>query len=427
MTEHIIHNNSNIWKKTAVLLAFVFLCALPETVPAAQHIGVWNVADTEEIKPSELYARSAVLMDGESGRVLFSKNGREEMPMASTTKVMTCILALEQGNLSDQVSVSSEAAAQPEVKLGMRSGQTFLLKDLLYSLMLESHNDTAVAIAEHVGGSVQGFADRMNEKAELLGCSSTYFITPNGLDAQDENGIHHTTAEDLARILRYCIMESEKKEEFLEITGTSSNSFADCSGSSSYSCTNHNTFLTMMEGALTGKTGFTADAGYCYTGALRRDDRTFIVALLACGWPNNKGYKWSDTGKLMNYALENYEYREMTPQSLGLEEEITVSVRNGYRSGYPQMDPVPVKVCAEGASKKVLLKTSEEVQPEYQLPDVTDAPVQAGERLGEVVCSVNGEAVAAYTLYAAESVTERGFDVCAEYVAELFFMRNSSG
>ena len=138
-----------------------------------------------EMRPSELYARYAVLMDAATGRVLFSKSGDTEAPMASTTKIMTCILALENGNLSDEVSVSGNAVSQPEVKLGMTEGQHFLLKDLLYSLMLESHNDTAVAIAEQISGSVDGFADLMNSKAEELGCTSTYFITPNGLDAQD--------------------------------------------------------------------------------------------------------------------------------------------------------------------------------------------------------------------------------------------------
>ena len=101
--------------------------------------------------------------------------------------------------------------------------------------------------------------------------------------------VHSTTAADLARIMKYCITESPKKEEFLEVTRTASYSFSDLEGKSSYSCNNHNAFLSMMDGALSGKTGFTAKAGYCYVGALNRDGKTFIVALLACGWPNNKG------------------------------------------------------------------------------------------------------------------------------------------
>lgn len=109
--------------------------------------------------------------------------------------------------------------------------------------------------------------------------------------------------------MKYCIKESPCREDFLNVTRTASYSFYDADKKRSFSCNNHNAFLNMMEGALTGKTGFTANAGYCYVGALTRDGKTFIVALLACGWPNNKTYKWKDTVKLMNYGLENYSYR----------------------------------------------------------------------------------------------------------------------
>ncbi len=133
-----------------------------------------------------LYAQSAVLMDASTGRVLYGKNENLARPMASTTKIMTCILALESGNLSDTVTASQNAASQPKVHLGVYKGETFLLKDLLYSLMLESHNDAAMMIAEHIGGSQEGFARLMNQKARDLGCEDTYFITPNGLDAKED-------------------------------------------------------------------------------------------------------------------------------------------------------------------------------------------------------------------------------------------------
>lgn len=375
-------------------------------------------SDTE-IKPSELYARSAVLMDAQTGRILFAKNAQEEMPMASTTKIMTCILALEEGNMSDQVAVSQEAASQPEVKLGMQTGQKFYLKDLLYSLMLESHNDTAVAIAEHVGGSVQGFADKMNRKAKELGCTSTYFITPNGLDAQDENGIHHTTAEDLGRIMKYCIMDSAEKDRFLEITQTTSYTFSDCSGSGNYICNNHNTFLKMMDGALSGKTGFTADAGYCYVGALRRDDRTFIVVLLACGWPNNKGYKWSDTRKLMTYGIENYFYREATPEL----SENTVSVTNGFNGGFPQKEPVEARVKTGGSSRSFLMKESEKMERTEEFSEEITAPVKAGDQLGDIVYTVDGKILSVYPVFAAEDVEKRTFKVCLSYIVKMFLCR----
>ena len=214
-----------------------------------------------------LYAKSAVLMDADSGRVLYGKEEEQFLANASTTKIMTCILAIESGRLDETVTVSQHAASMPKVHLGMTTKDTFLLKDLLYSLMLESHNDSAVAIAEHVGGSVEKFAEMMNEKAKEIGCEHTHFITPNGLDAKDETGSHGTTAKDLATIMSYCI----KNDTFLKITQTKQYSFQNVERSRNFTCNNHNAFLQMMDGALSGKTGFTADAGYCYVGALKRE------------------------------------------------------------------------------------------------------------------------------------------------------------
>ena len=145
-----------------------------------------------------LYALSAVLMDGETGRVLYGKEAYKGRPNASTTKVMTCILALELAKGDDYVQVSGNAASQPQTRLGMREGQQFYLEDLLYSLMLKSHNDSAVAIAEHISGSVEAFAEKMNAKAASLGCTNTHFANPHGLN--DPN--HYTTPHDMALIAR---------------------------------------------------------------------------------------------------------------------------------------------------------------------------------------------------------------------------------
>ena len=193
---------------------------IQENDPTAQEEKAADTVD-EIQEPTDLYARSAVLMDAESGRVLFAKEGNKERAMASTTKIMTCILVLEQGDLDREVTVSARAAAQPEVRLGVQEGERFRIRDLLYSLMLESHNDAAVVLAEAVGNTVEGFADMMNAKAEKIGCEQTYFVTPNGLDEKDEKGWHHTTAEDLARVMKYCIMDSPRKEAFLDLTPVS--------------------------------------------------------------------------------------------------------------------------------------------------------------------------------------------------------------
>lgn len=382
-------------------------------------VGVWSlmfciaalpgIVQAEE-SDAELYAKSAVLMDADSGRVLVEKDGKTMRPMASTTKILTCILALEEGNLDDVVTVSGEAAAQPKVHLGMEEGETFYLRDLLYSLMLESHNDSAVAIAEHLAGSVPEFAKRMNEKAKEIGCENAHFVTPNGLDGADEGGVHSITAEDLARIMSYCVAKSPKSKEFLEVTQKKEHAFTDVSGQRNFSCRNHNLFLSMMDGAISGKTGFTGDAGYCYVGALRRDGKTFVVALLACGWPNNKNYKWADTKRLMNYGLENYEYRDVREQSQSAElEDIPVEKGIGKSGGLFENAFVPVEIVDTDQTSEILMREDEQVRVEVTQENLLSAPVKKGQIVGEVQYFLGDELVDKAQVAAAENIKKRSF------------------
>lgn len=392
----------------------------------------------------DLYARGAVLMDADSGRVLYGKEEDVALPMASTTKIMTCILALENGNPEDEVEASSYAVSQPQVHLGMSKGDTFYLKDLLYSLMLESHNDSAVAIAEHIGGSVEGFAKLMNEKAAEIGCEDTHFITPNGLDAVEmidgKEVRHSTSAKDLALIMRYCIMTSPKREEFLEITRTSNYSFANRQGSRSYSCTNHNAFLNMMDGALSGKTGFTGGAGYCYVGALRRDERTFIVALLACGWPNHKTYKWIDTRKLMEYGLGNYTYRNIYKEMELRPVKITEGQPEGDRCDPYAEVTVDVEIRDEGARDEsgeenaeensetqshelnFLMRAEDEVRIDVSYAGEFEAPVTKGTKAGTIVYKLNGEPVKEYTLVLAKDVERKDWRYMGKYILQEYLL-----
>lgn len=374
---------------------------------------VWNLSLCHEAEETELelYARSAVLMDGDSGRILYGKNEKEPMAMASTTKIMTCILALEQAEEDMVCTVSSYASSQPPVKLQMVEGDTFYLEDLLYSLMLESHNDTAVCIAENVGGSEEGFAAMMNQKAAKIGCKDTYFITPNGLDDEDEGGVHHTTASDLALIMRYCLKESPKKEKFLEITRADTYQFTNTARTRSYNCTNHNAFLHMMEGALSGKTGFTGNAGYCYVGALQQDGKLLIVSLLACGWPNNKRYKWSDTRRLMEYGLEHYEKKTMGTEELELKK---LPVKNGKRE--------EVEVQAEKIPFEFLLREDEEVTKKITMQENLTAPVPEGQQVGKVEYLINGEVYACGKILTAESSEKIDYKYCMDFLWKKFLL-----
>lgn len=373
-----------IGKRFAVLLLVCCLC--------------WHfpmICNAEEIQePEQLYALSACLMDAESGRILFEKNGQEKRANASTTKVLTLIITLERANLQDVVTFSDCAASQPDVQLNARSGERFLLEDLCYSMMLESHNDSAVAIAEHVAGSVENFARLMNEKAAEIGCENTHFVTPNGLDGEDSEGGHQTTAVDLARILSYCITVSPQKEKFLEITQTQNYSFSNQEGNRSYSCANHNAFLQMMDGAISGKTGFTGTAGYCYVGALKRDERIYVVALLGCGWPNNKNYKWSDTRKLMQYGIDSFSRCALDELEIPAECLADVEVSGARTKELYGIVRVPViRIKDPSAPSAILIRSDQKMVITFDRENTSEAPLRRGDTVGTICYWVEEECV----------------------------------
>ena len=331
----------------------------------------------EEKEKLSLNARAAVLMDADSGRILYGKNETMVFPMASTTKIMTLIVALEHNEPDQIVMASAGASAMPEVRLGVHEGERYRMEDLYYAMMLESFNDAAMMIAEGTVGSVENFAELMNEKAISLGCTQTYFITPNGLDAADEKGVHSSTAEDMAKIMRYAI----DNEDFLKITQTADYSFTDCDRKRSFEVHNKNVLLTMMDGVLSGKTGYTADAGYCYVCAVKKDDRTFIAALLGSGWPPHKGYKWSDVQTLLDYGDKNYRYQTIDI-SKGVPDR-QVHVMKG------EHDFTTVR--AKQTNYRFLLSSKDKVHVESVLPGQLEAPVEAGQSVGSIRIFVNGD------------------------------------
>ncbi len=363
----------------------------------------------------QLSAQSAVLMDGVSGRILYEKNGDEVRPMASTTKIMTCIIALENAQPEDVVTISSKAASMPEVRLKIKAGEEYRLEDLLYSLMLESHNDSAVAVAEHLAGSVEHFADRMNQKAAMLGCTRTNFVTPNGLDALDKQGMPHaTTAKELAGLLRYCIFQSPKHESFLRITRAPSHTFSDIAGKRSFSCINHNALLNSMDGAISGKTGFTGNAGYCYVGAVKREGKTFIAALLGCGWPPNKTLKWQDMRKLIDYGNKNYHIVDLLEEKTELSR---VKVRNGIEEETSLYAEYP-----EGATFPVLMREGEQVTIKKNIPESLTAPMSAGIRIGQIDYYVENEPVLSIPVKTRMQVELYNFDFCVKSLLNCFFL-----
>ena len=345
--------------------------------------------------PEGLYSTGAVLMDADSGRVLFAKNGKEPYAMASTTKIMTCILALELGESEQIVTFSDYAASMPDVQMNARAGEQYYLDDLLYSTMLESHNDSAAAVAEAIAGDVESFARLMDKKAESIGCKMTNFVTPNGLDGIDEEGEHRTTAEELAMILRYCTTISSKAKDFIKITGTKAYEFQEINGKRYVSCNNHNALLNSYEGAFTGKTGFTGKAGYCYAGAAEKDGKKLIVSLLGAGWYPHKSYKWKDAAKLLDYGFENYEYETIGKEQWVLQE---IPVVDGMENR--------VSVETDAGTFSYLLEKNEVAQCRVEQAEQLQAPIEKGTVVGTITYELNGEIIEKFQIYTGESVEE---------------------
>lgn len=348
--------------------------------------------------PVGLYSTGAVLMDADSGRVLFAKNGKEPYAMASTTKIMTCILALELGEPEQIVTFSDYAASMPDVQMNARAGEQYYLKDLLYSTMLESHNDSAAAVAEAIAGDVESFARLMDKKAESIGCKMTNFVTPNGLDDIDEEGEHRTTAEELAMILRYCTTISSKAKDFIKITGTKAYEFQEINGKRYVSCNNHNALLNSYEGVFTGKTGFTGKAGYCYTGAAEKDGKKLIVSLLGAGWYPHKSYKWKDAAKLLDYGFENYEYETIGKEQWVLQE---IPVVDGMENR--------VSVETDAGTFSYLLEKNEVAQCRVEQAEQLQAPIEKGTVVGTITYELNGKIIEKFQIYTGESVEESTF------------------
>ena len=357
--------------------------------------------DTAEL--SKLNARYALLMDADNRRVLFEKSGYEKVPMASTTKIMTLIVALENANLEDLVTVSDYAASMPDVQLNMKKDEQYRLGDLVYSLMLESHNDTAVAIAEHVGGSVEGFATMMNEKAKGLGAYNTNFVTPNGLDADE----HYTTAYDLALISSYAI----ENETFLKIIQTPSYTFHEQTTGKSFTVNNRDRFLTSYEGAIGIKTGFTRNAGYCFVGAVNRDGKHFVSVVLACGWPPHKTYKWKDTTNLMDYGVKQYNLKEILAAGTSFQQ-------------IPVMDSIedaPVTPYTKD-SVSLLLREEEKVSFDVKLPKKLQAPVKEEQTIGEITIKINDEIYKIIPLYSKENRTKITYEYILKNILSQYFL-----
>lgn len=280
-----------------------------------------DLEDNEEINVNEVIETSkevestpninsqvALIYDRTGKRILFEKNGKKQFKMASTTKIMTATVVLENAKLNDVVTIENKAAWTGGSRLGLRKDDKITVHDLLYGLLLVSGNDAAVALAIHVGGSVEGFAEMMNNKAKELGLTNTHFVTPHGLD-EDE---HYTTAEELAKMADYAM----GIPKFKEIVNTKT--YTVRINNNPKTLTNTNELLGSLSGVYGIKTGFTNGAGRCLVTGCKRGNLDIITVVLGA---DTKKIRTSDSIKLIEYAFKNFQLVDVEEKVLQQFEE----------------------------------------------------------------------------------------------------------
>jgi len=252
-----------------------------------------ETASVVENEPN-INARIAVAYDRKSGKVIYGKNENKRTAMASTTKIMTAIVLIENADLDQTITVSAKAAGTGGSRLGLKHNDKITMKDLLYGLMLKSGNDAAVAIAENVGGSIEKFADLMNEEAKKIGLNNTHYVTPHGLD----NPEHYTTAYELAKLADYAL----KNEIFAKVVNTKN--YTVTINGYPKNITNTNELLGYLDGVNGVKTGFTNNAGRCLVTSVNRNEFEIITVVLQA---DTKKIRTTDSISLIEYVYKNYE------------------------------------------------------------------------------------------------------------------------
>lgn len=342
---------SDLLKKTAA-------CAL------AVWMALWALPLRAEAVSTS--ATSAILVDVDSGRVLYEHNADAKMLIASTTKIMTALVAIEEGDLSQTVKVSREAAYTEGSSMYLKEGEELTLETLLYGLMLCSGNDAAVAIAQAVSGSVEDFAERMNAKAAELGMTGSSFANPNGLD--DEK--HYSTARDMARLACAAV----NNETLVRIASTKSITIGG------RTMTNHNKLLSWVDGCIGLKTGYTQAAGRTLVSCAERNGQRLVAVTL------QDGNDWADHQSLYDYGFSAYpaESGAVLGKTVG-----TAQVQGGEKSQVP---------LAAAESFAWPLAQGETLEMQLQVDEPLTAPVTAGTAVGEAVFTVNGKEVGRVTL-----------------------------
>lgn len=328
----------------------------------------------------DVSAQSAVLIEASSGDVIFAKNADEKLPMASTTKIMTALVAIENGDLAKTVTVSSKACGVEGSSIYLKAGEKLTLEDLLYAVMLQSANDAAAAVAVEISGSIDDFADMMNKTADKIGLTDTHFTNPHGLD--DES--HYTTAADLAKLTSYAL----RNETFRRIVSTKKHTIPSSDGSGLRVLLNHNKLLRLSDDCIGVKTGFTKRSGRCLVSAAERDGVSVIAVTL------NAPDDWNDHLALYEYGFCNYS--SVTLAEAGeFQIEVPCPTADDGNLTIVNRDPLTLS-----------LKNGTEVTPVAECEHILFPPVMEGDECGRINFISGEKIVGSLPLYAAETVEE---------------------
>ncbi len=311
-------------------------------------------------------AKAAILINADTGEVIYEQNAKEKLPMASTTKIMTALLLCETGEMDKQITVRPEMVRVEGSSMGLLAGDKVSYKALLYGMLLASGNDAANVTAYALGGTIDGFVKMMNEKAVELGLNNTHFETPSGLDGNE----HYTTAEDLANLARVCM----QNELFAEAAGSESAVLEYGNPPYRRTLTNHNKLLKTFDAAVGVKTGFTKKSGRCLVSAAERDGKRVIAVTL------NDPDDWADHTSLLNYGLEQIKTTEISPDNK--EYSIPVISSNGETLEIEIEDFTVNSLDGAGFSYQI------------NIPRFVYAPIEKGQKIGEIIYLKNGDVIA---------------------------------
>lgn len=393
-----------MFKKIFVLnIIAVILFSCNSFVLADDEIDNVDVKDIDKViqtasqvsETPKINSRYAVVLDRQSKAVIYGKNEMTKTKMASTTKIMTAIVVIENTDLSNIVEVSSKAAGTGGSRLKIKKGDKIAVKDLLYGLMLRSGNDAAVALAEYVGGSIQGFAVLMNKKAEELGLTNTHFVTPHGLDEEE----HYTTPYELAILTDYAL----NNEVFSEIVKTKSCNILVNGYSRTISNTNE--LLGNLNGVYGVKTGFTNGAGRCLVTSIKRDNLDVICVVLGA---DTKKIRTVDSVKLIEYTFSNFENINIQSK---IEEEFNnwrninegrINIEKGIKNS--------INISLEEYSLKsypIKNNTQNKLQIQINANLNLVAPIQKNTKIGEVTVSYDNHNILNINILTTEKVEKK--------------------